>query len=202
MRAPRLGPPKDLDPAEAWMRMTELPRPVSEPVALRARGVAFAAARFWVPTPREIATLNARARRAAVLGSDDELLRATLLLRLVARDPFRVAAPLFRSEAEVGALTPAEIGAALDRYYAFRVSCGPVVARLSPEELEAWIELLRRGAEVLSFEATRWGGSNTPYGVPGVDPENLCDCHFLSWMAARRVLYPDAARPKQDAART
>lgn len=193
MRDP-LGPPKDLDPGETWMRMTELPRPVSDPVVLRARGQDVAVLRFWTPTAREVALASARAAKAA--GPEDELLDAVVLLRLVARDPFRVERPLFRSEAEIGALTSEEIGAAIRQYAAFRASCGPVIDRLSRVAYEEWVEFLKLGAEQFYFEAARWGNSDTPFAVPGVEPANLCDCHFLCWIAARRVLYPDAGRAR------
>lgn len=188
-----LGPPADLDPGEAWMRMTELPRPVSEPQALRARGAVVAAVRFWPPTAREVATANVRARRAQPDGGD-ALLWNTQLLRIVARDALRPSLPLFRRESEVGALTPEEIGAALLQYAEFRASCGPVLGRLSHAEFERWVEFLKRGAEQFYVEAARWGCSNSPHGVAGVDPDHLCDCHVLCWTAARRVIYPDEGK--------
>jgi hypothetical protein len=202
-------PPREPDPS-LWSRLTETPRPTSGPVLLRARGVETAEHRWWALTPHELTTAGMRAERdvRALLGpkssadsgawrAELESARAAALLSLCARDVDEPRSPLFRNAQDVRArLTEVEIGAALARYAGFRRECGPLIAELRGEDLEAWIAALVEVAQLYPFEVLQWGGADKPHSVPGVEVEHFCDGHFLCWVAARRVLYPEPEKKK------
>jgi hypothetical protein len=182
--------------------MTELPRPTSQVEHVTVRGQAIAV-RFWPLTPAEMATTGRLAKKATLasgatldtVSSDEEssLQWATRLLFLGTRQPDDAREPFFRSTEELAdILTESEVESALRAYSAFRIECGPSITSLTPEEMGAWIEHLRLGATAAPFDVIRWGSSDKPHAVPGVEPEHFCDCHFLSWVAARRAAYPDS----------
>ena len=153
------GPPPSAEPSEFWVRLSELPRPVSDEYAFRARGDVVKPIVFWVLTAQELSSVRIEARRAAkaVFGEDAqsgdlayeeeyENQRACSLLSLACRQPGDTRFPVFPSAREARVqLTDDEIAVALIAYAQFRRESGPIISELTPEEMEAWIELLREG---------------------------------------------------------
>lgn len=158
-RAPN---PKD-EPSDLWVKLTELPRPLSEEMTFRARNADVGTFRFWVLTAQELSTVRAEASRAAKKLFGDDAVKGNLayeeeyeeqkalhLLSLACRQPGDPRFPTFYSAAKARAeLTDDEISVALLAYGAFRRQSGPMIAELTADEMEAWIKVLQEGASRL-----------------------------------------------------
>src|SRR6185312_12030135 len=73
------------------------------------------------------------------------------------RQPDSPEFPVFQTLAEVREnLTDDEAGIVLSAYSIFRKEIGPVISELTPDEMEAWIEVLERG--VSRFPLSRFTG--------------------------------------------
>lgn len=147
------------DPSELWVKLTELPRPLSDEYTFHARGVDVGTLRFWVLTSQELSSVRVEAAREtkklygedAVKGNlayEEELeeQKALHLLQLACRQPTDPRFPTFIRAADVRAqLTDDEITVALTAYAQFRRASGPVISELTPDEMEAWIKVLAEG---------------------------------------------------------
>jgi hypothetical protein len=153
------GPTKNDEPSELWVKLTELPRPLSEEMTFRARNEDVGTFKFWVLTAQELSTVRVEASRAAKKLFGDEAVKGNLayeeeyeeqkalhLLALACRQPGDPRFPTFYSAGKARAeLTDDEITSALMAYRDFRVRSGPMISELTPDEMEAWIKLLVEG---------------------------------------------------------
>ena len=160
MTATRNGPPKDTDASDLWVRLTELPRPTSSKHKFRARNEDVGELVFRVLTAGELSQVRSKANAETKKTLDDpdakagnlayeeeyEQQKAYQLLALAARQPDDPQFPTFPRPADVRtALTDDEISVGLVAYAQFRRESGPIIAELTPEEMEAWIKLLQEG---------------------------------------------------------
>jgi len=163
------GPPKGEDPVALVAKLSQLPRPVSAPHVLRAKGVEVGTVVFHVLSSGELLSVKANAHKAtiALLGPDskgsvayEEVYddqRALGTIHLATRQPDSPEFPVFQTLAEVREnLTDDEAGIVLSAYSIFRKEIGPVISELTPDEMEAWIEVLERG--VSRFPLSRFTG--------------------------------------------
>jgi hypothetical protein len=155
------GPAKNADASELWIKLTELPRPVSAKFAFRAKGKDVGDMVFWVLTAGELSRSHAAANRSAKELIDDpdakvgnlayeeiyQDQKAIHLMSLACRQPDDPRFPTFLSAEDVrNNLTDDEIAVALQAYGSFRRESGPIISETTPEEMEAWIQLLSEGA--------------------------------------------------------
>lgn len=162
MVAPAQGgghPPKGADASELWVKLSELPRPLSPEYTFRARGADVGTLRFWVLTAQELSWVRVEASRETKKLFGEDAIRGNLayeeeleeqkalhLLQLSCRQPEDPRFPTFRRAAEVReALTDDEITVALTAYAQFRRESGPIISELTPEEMEAWVKVLMEG---------------------------------------------------------
>ena len=153
------GPAPATDASELWVKLTQLPRPVSAEHTLRARNEDVGAVVFWVLTAQELSSVRVEASKATkkLLGEDApkgnlayeeeyEEQKALHLLSLACRQPDDPRFPAFpKGELVRAQLTDDEITVALTAYAQFRRESGPIIAELTPDEMEAWIKLLVEG---------------------------------------------------------
>lgn len=189
------GPPKDAEPGELWLRLTELPRPVSGPHPFHARGTEVGKLVFRVLTAEELSFVRIEASRStkAALGEDAkagnlayeeeyEQQKAYQLLQLACRQAEDRNFPAFPRPADVKAqLTDDEIAVALTAYAQFRRESGPMISMLTPAEMEAWIRILQEGAsrfplarlsgealiDLIMYLVSKLGPSATATSSPG-----------------------------------
>jgi hypothetical protein len=153
------APPKEADPNEVWSRFSQLPRPLSAPHIFRARGVEVGTLVFRVLTAGELTSVYVKAHGAtdAQLGADSKGSTAyeevyqnekgIELIQLACRQPDSPLMPVFVNTKDVREnLTDDEIGVLLAAYSIFRTESGPILQESTPEEMEAWISLLEKGA--------------------------------------------------------
>ena len=146
---------------EAWETLVALPRPLSEPHEVKARGAAIGKVVFQVLLAEELAA----SRNAAAIATREKLKdldpedakaggpvyleeysdqRALHLLSIACRRADDPRFPAFPTAASVRQrMTDDEVSVVLLAYSAFRRLSGPVVVELSPEECEAWRRVLR-----------------------------------------------------------
>lgn len=154
------GPPEGESAGEVWDALNALPRPVSAPYEVRAKGAVIGQVVFWVLTADELASSRnkaAVATREKLRGLDPEDTkagspvyteeygdqRALHLLSLACRRADDPRFPAFPTAASVRQrMTDDEVSVVLLAYSAFRRQSGPVVVELSAEECEAWRRVL------------------------------------------------------------
>jgi hypothetical protein len=154
-----------------WTKLTELPRPTSEEVTVRVRGVEIEKkVRFWVLTAKELshARVNASRDTQKLLGEDAKVGNlayeeeyqqqvAYQLLSLAARQADATGFPFFPRPVDVrDQLTDDEIAVLMVAYATFRRESGPILDEITPDEMEAWIKLLMEGGS--RFPLARWSG--------------------------------------------
>jgi len=197
------GPPKEVDPTDLWLRMSSLPRPTGAPTTIRARGADIGTVRFWVLSDLEVKRVQSEARRtveadaapgSVAFAEMHSAILAAHIIALAARRDGAIEAPAFQSADTVASsFTTDELQAQCNKYLAFRSTAGPSLSELTPAEMDAWVDKLAEGAQRLALNAVQWGPDRLA-DVPGIDASaGFLDCHFLCWVAARRVLYPDTA---------
>jgi hypothetical protein len=181
--------------------MSQLPRPLSEPVSVRARGHHLGDVRFWVLSDSEVAGARSgalrEARAAAHSGSPafGDIYARQIESRVVAlatRGVEDVQVASFRDALQIrDHLTEDEVSEIFAAYVRFRAGIGPILAMTTPPEMDVCIDRLGEGLKQSSLDALRWGSAERLADVPGIDAScGFLDCHFLCWCAARRVLYP------------
>jgi hypothetical protein len=156
--------------SELWIALSQLPRPVSPAHTLRAKGVEVGTLVFWVLTSDELAQTYVQAHKATrdAFGVDDakgtiayeEYYLEQKALHLIAnacRQPEDVRFPVFPTAKDVRLhLTDDEAGVVLSAYNIFRRESGPILSEITPEVVDAWIEVLQEGASRLPL--ARCGG--------------------------------------------
>lgn len=146
-----------------FLKLSKLPRPMSDPYVLRARGQEVGTTVFTVLSAGQLAGALASAHRETekLLGADaksfvayEEVfqeLRACHVLALGCRQPESPEFPTFPGGWQTirDELTDDEIAVLLEAYGSFRRETGPMLQEMTPEECEAMIELLAKGASRL-----------------------------------------------------
>lgn len=153
------GPPKNANESATWVKFTQLPRPLSEPHVFRARGKDVGTLVFRVLSSAEYAgaLVAAHTKSGEMLGADahgtvafEELYleqKGVNLIALACRQPESPDFPTFLTADDVRQnLTDDEIAVLLAAYAIFRRESGPIISELTGEELEAWFELVMKGA--------------------------------------------------------
>lgn len=149
--------------SELWIALSQLPRPVSQAHTLRAKGVEVGTLVFHVLTSDELAKTYVQAHQATrnAFGPDDakgtiayeEYYLEQKALHLIAkacRQPNDPRFPVFPTATDVREhLTDDEAGVVLSAYNIFRRESGPMLSEITPEALDAWIEVLKEGASRL-----------------------------------------------------
>lgn len=207
------GPPTHITPTDLWAALTSTPRPyrtVDFPRTDPSTGQAIGEVAMWVLTPAEHSHCSGAAERYAkkVLGDApresiafatvyDNAVAVEILMRAV-RSATNVAAPFFPSaDAIRETLTTDEVGALFAAYAQLQAELGPIVSRMTAEQLEAWLVRLEEGGrtlapfyslspaaknELLSFLVSHWWSSQkannspgTPAGEPTSEPSQEVD---------------------------
>lgn len=160
--------PADVPASELFRRLSESARP-SEVVDFPRKGPdgePLGQVRIVVLTERELIAASVEAERFAqkMLRTDTkandggsqgylDVYRHESAVQIIHRACKRVEdaqarMPAFPSPQEIRDLmTPDEIGVLLEAYYLVQAKYGPIVARMSPEEVDAWIERLTEGGK-------------------------------------------------------
>ena len=146
---------------EVWDALVALPRPLSEPYEVKAKGSAIGKVLFQVLTAQELAgsrNAAAKATREALKDLDPEDSkagspvyleeyndqRALALLSLACKRADDPRFPTFPSAANIRQrMTDDEVSVVLLAYSAFRRQSGPVVVELTADECEAWYRVLK-----------------------------------------------------------
>lgn len=159
------GPPNDVAPSDLWIKLTERPRPTCDfqMPGVDKDGQPLPSCKLWVLTESELHVCRAQADAAAKvilrgeykagdLGYED-IYRNELSVQLVAqaaRNPKNVIFPAFQSAKHARqALTTDEFAAFAEAYVTFRRESGPLIADMSPDEMDAWLEVLIKGGSAV-----------------------------------------------------
>lgn len=158
--APNGGPPPNADGSKLWIKLSALPRPVSKEHTLRAKGQDVGTLVFWVLTSGELSHTFIKAEEATAVAFRDPGAKGTVayqehyenqkalhLLQLCCRQPEEPRFPVFMNVKDVREhLTDDEASVVLAAYNIFRKESGPIISDLTPEAMDAWIDVLREGA--------------------------------------------------------
>lgn len=177
------GPPANLTAAELWSQITQAPRQSREVDFPRtkdgtATGGPICTLRMWVLTQAETEAASAetekRVRKALAdsKANRDEPTRgyeelynqfaAVELLFRACRMAEDLKAPFFPQKAWIEQhLTTDEVAVLVNQYMVIKGELGPIVAELSEEETEAWIEKLREGGRWSPLGRLSWGALTT-----------------------------------------
>lgn len=154
---------EDLKPAELWAIITAMPRPslVVDFPRKKPDGTPIGQLRMQVLTQEEQILCSAEAERftkkaVKEVPKGDEAKTgyenvynnsaAVEVLFKACRQKDDPSLPFFPSgEALRKALTADEVGVLLMHYYTTQASLGPIVAHMSKEEMDAWVERLAEG---------------------------------------------------------
>jgi hypothetical protein len=156
------GPPRDYEPTELYTALMARPRPYKdvEWPGTGSDGKTLGTIRLWVATVSELLSCRANAQNAAKemlrgetklgdMGYED-IYRDEVIVELlskVCRDPKADGAPCFPSAKWLRQqLTVDEMTVLVGHYNEHQRKCGPIIADMSAEELEAWIDMLVGGA--------------------------------------------------------
>lgn len=155
------APPKNVEPSELWTTLSQRPRPLSKPIEFPCKDGSVGSTAFWILTEgeRRIAKVNANNVAKELVGKDakvgdlayeeiynDEL--TVQLLCMACRVPDDPKWPSFPSIGKVrSTLTTDEFAVLATAYANYRRDTMPILAELSPDEMELWIRRVQEGAE-------------------------------------------------------
>lgn len=162
------GPPEHIQPDELWALITKLPRPsktVDFPRMVPDTDQPVGQVSFQILSQQDQMTACVAAEKFArdvlkeYAKKGDEGIGYENLYKNAAAIEVLYRATFSRSSMEEGAprpffpsprdmrenLTPDEVGLLMEAYLRFQVECGPVVAYMSEEEMEAWVKRLVEG---------------------------------------------------------
>lgn len=164
------GPPKNVEPADLWTRLTTLPRPHTE-VAFPRRDSATGQwmtdkVGLWVLTEAELMSCRAAAdiyakdlldKNAPKSGDASlgylDIYRNALVVEVVwraCRNPQALLGPAFPSTAMIRRyLTSDELAVLFQAYSTFQVESGPMLSSMTKDEMDAWIEALVEGGSAV-----------------------------------------------------
>lgn len=159
------SPPADVPASELYRKLSDVVRP-SETVDFPRKGAdgePIGQVRMVVLKERELIAAAVEAERFTqrMLRTDEKLAdgsqgyldvyRHESAVQILHRACKRVEddkanLPVFPTAADIrDALTPDEIGVMLEEYYLVQAKYGPIVGRMGPKELDAWIEKIGQG---------------------------------------------------------
>ena len=162
------SPPKHMSPATLFASLTEMPRPIRRVDFPRKRpdGTPVGQVAIRVLTQEERLRASAEAERwARELLSDPDARKtfesgdvyencaACTLLHLACRDtedPERPVFPTPKAIAEV--LTVDEVAMMLRHYTTVQAELGPIVATMTEDEVDAWIERIAKAGDAFPFD--------------------------------------------------
>lgn len=169
------GPPENIEPNELWAALTALPRPhrlVDVPRYLPGTRESVGQVAVWPLTQEEQMACNAEADRftkellkdpqkkdEANLGYHHTFSNETAVQVLwrACRDPKNLERSAFPSPKMLRSqLTADEAGVLYHSYLTVQSEVGPIVAYMTPEEMEAWIRRIEEGGSALPFELLSW----------------------------------------------
>lgn len=198
------GPPPDISPSELWAAITSTPVPhrvvdfprkdpiTGQPIGTLAiivlkqqesMACVSAADAFAKRNIKELAKKDEENRGYHDLFNNEAAIQ--ILVR-ACRDSKRIDQQVFKSATDLRSqLTDDEVAVLFKLYMQVRAELGPIVAEMSPEEMDAWIERLAIGGgtfplaqlsqdalEVLAiFMARRIQSLQTDKSSPGSPPE-------------------------------
>lgn len=203
-------PPKDVPASELFQKLQTIPRPYKvvdfprydangEPIGQIAVRVLTQEEQFQCSAAAESFTrqkLKAEnggtipGKLEAQQGYEDiynNAIAVELVFRAF-RDVNDVKWPAFRTKEEIRqTLTNTEIGVLINYYQVCQQEFGPIVAHLTPEEMEAWIARLKEGAsayplgllssdtknDLLMYMASLWPSLPTDTSLPGSPADEL-----------------------------
>jgi len=155
------GPPSDTAPSDLWRKLQAMPRPhrVVDFPRLDASGEPVGQIAIWVLTQEEQMISSTAAEKwtkeklkdgsKGDLGYEtvfsNEAVVQTLFRAL--RDPSseNLGRPAFPTPSAIRSLTMDECGRLFEYYLSTQLELGPIIAHLSKEEMDAWIDRLAAG---------------------------------------------------------
>lgn len=158
--APNQGPPQHISPGELWTKLQAMPRPNREVDFPRKNEVGDPVGKvaLWVLTQEEqmicAAAAEAFAKKQVPNGQRDDIGYATVyanasvveILYRSCREPSDLTRPIFPSPTLIRQnLTTEECARLFESYLQTQLELGPIVAHLSPAELDAWIDRIGQG---------------------------------------------------------
>jgi hypothetical protein len=183
------GPPESVPASDLFRLLQELPRPsevVDFPRKLPGTDDSVGQLVMWPLSQNEQMAANAEADRfakkilkespkrdEASLGYDSIYANevAVQVLYRACRDVTDPKRPMFPSPAALRELSADEVGALFLLYCEVQVKLGPVVSRMSEEEMEAWVVQLADG------------GKHVPFSLLSLDSQ----LRLVSFMASQIV---------------
>lgn len=165
------GPPKNVSPSDLWQKITERPRPTID-VDFPRKGVdgePVGRLKLWILTESELHWCRANAEKTAreyLRDPEDpkavadrtgygfqDIYYEELNIQLVsqaARDVQDPKFPAFPSAKHARqALTTDEFAVLVRSYSAFKLESGPIVAEMTPAEMDLWIKKLMDGGSAV-----------------------------------------------------
>lgn len=161
-------------PSALWLAITAMPRPsrVVDFPRTDITGKPVGEVRLRVLTQEEQMLSSAEAERFAKkaikeLPKSDEAKRgyddlynnaaAVEILFLACRQKDAIDRPFFPSPSALRkALTADEVGALMIHYYTAQSELGPIIARMSQEEMDAWVKRLGEGGSRFPLDLLSW----------------------------------------------
>ena len=164
------GPPKNVEPADLWTKLSTLPRPhteVSFPRRNSETGEWFTdKVGLWVLTEAELMACRAAAdlyakdlldKNAPKSGDASlgylDIYRNALVVEVVwraCRNPAALLGPAFPSTAMIRRyMTSDELAVLFQAYSTFQQESGPMLSSMTKEEMDAWIDALVEGGSAV-----------------------------------------------------
>ena len=197
------GPPKDVAPVDLWVKLTQAPRPRLPFEFARKHptmGEAITGKIVFQPiTEAELMACRAAAEEYAKLQLKEkspqdgslgyrEIFRSAVNVEFLYRASLNATNPNAKFAPSSAALRqylfPDEIAFLAEAAQSWQTETGPIVSTMTPEEMEAWVSRLAKGAshvplavlssgaknDLLLFMAARLANSSTGSGSVGSPP--------------------------------
>jgi hypothetical protein len=154
------GPPKDISPGMLWAKLQEMPRPsrTVEFPRLGPDNEPIGEVAIWVLTQEEQMMCSAAAEKFAKErvkdGKREDLGYETIyanesvvqILLRACRDPLDVSRSIFPTASAIrSSLTSEECGRLFEYYLSVQLDLGPIITKLTEEELDLWVDRLVEG---------------------------------------------------------
>lgn len=161
------GPPDDIPASKLWLKLQEMPRPsrVVDFPRIGPDGSPVGSLAMWVLTQEEQMICSAAAeeftRRVLKDGRKEELgydavysnAACVEILYRACRDPEDIKRPAFPTPKAIReTLTADECGRLFEHYLTVQLEVGPIVAHMSPEEMNAWVARIAEGGSAFPFD--------------------------------------------------
>jgi len=173
-------PPKDVAASDLFLKLTSTTRPhrITDIPRKGPDGKPVAEVALVVLSQEEmnVAAAEAERRTRKLLGADipkkedarvgyedcyNNLAAVEILFR-ACKDPADTSKSAFRTPHEIqSGLTSDEVGVLFNAYLTVQRELGPIVSRMSDDEVEAWIKVLAEGGTSAPLELLSWGALTT-----------------------------------------